>query len=178
MRRIKAAFNLVFRRKQIDIVLKSVEFKDSTANVVLQHPEFAHIANELGKFFIAAGGKNYVELTLFDPATIGMYTLNMQKIGGKTPSMINEELRTELEAERETRREWGRQRQDALDEARGLRERHKRIEAILAECPIQRPRATIEPYRSGQADYVTDTARFDLAEDIREVLVDSRAPEA
>jgi hypothetical protein len=97
MRKLHALYNWIFRRKEIHLALKSMNVDDDRMNMVVEHPEIAVIASELGEFFIKCGGVNVLEMKMFDPATIGIFVLTMQREGHPSFADINETMREALE---------------------------------------------------------------------------------
>lgn len=97
--RLKATYNRIFKREQIAALFKRMEFQDNTLKVLAEHPTIAIIANEIGKSFIKAGAVNYLEMTMFDPATIGFFTILVtpQKHGVLAQGQIINKYRDALE---------------------------------------------------------------------------------
>lgn len=96
-RTFKAAFNLVFRRREIDLKLKEFSIDENTWNIRVEHPQVTVIAEALGKYFIECGASNFLEMTMFDPASIGVFTLTMQRMGKPNDAKVRELMRQALE---------------------------------------------------------------------------------
>lgn len=79
-------------------MLEHVSFDDGKFELTARHETIRIIASELGKYFQECGGVNYVEMQMFDPATIGLFTVTIRRSGGKEPSQVNEALRDALES--------------------------------------------------------------------------------
>lgn len=60
-----------------------------------KHPAFAALVEQMVEFFRASGGKNYVEVTLFDES-LGHMVLTLQRQAGQTPGELVRELKDKL----------------------------------------------------------------------------------
>lgn len=102
MKWIKNLFGFCLRRvirrsggDRKDIMIRELEFKDNTTTMVLQHPEFAHLAEGLVSFFEASGGINYVATDMYHPK-LGFFEVTVQRKNGKTPAQLNMELKSKI----------------------------------------------------------------------------------
>lgn len=95
---IRVLYNRLFRREEMKLMLEYVHFDRGAMEITAQHEAVSIIASELGKYFQECGGVNYIEMQMFDPATIGLFTVTIRKSGGKEPSQVNEALRDALES--------------------------------------------------------------------------------
>lgn len=97
-RYIRAAFNLVFHRKRINYELKRLTVEDNgKVEMLMRHPAFSDVARIFGEAFIGAGAINCFEVKMFDPSTIGVFTLTIQREGKPSFPQINAGLREALE---------------------------------------------------------------------------------
>jgi hypothetical protein len=102
MKWIKNLFGFCLRRvmrssgvdKQ-NILIREFEFKDNTTTMVLQHPEFARLAEGIVGFFKAKGGINYVATDMYHPE-LGFFEIIVQRKNGKTPAQLNMELKAKI----------------------------------------------------------------------------------
>lgn len=105
---VRVLFNRTFHRREIEIALKRAHFEDNHLEMTMQHPQFAVIARELCAYFREVGGKNYMTLTLYDPATLEAFELTMQRVNGRTVSEVNgrmQKLITDIDRQPERARE-------------------------------------------------------------------------
>lgn len=96
-RKLKALFNRVFRRKEIALEFQRFHYENNKLEFSAAHPQIGIIAGELGKFFIEVGASNFLELTMFDPATIGTFKMTMQREGRLGDREVREKMRSALE---------------------------------------------------------------------------------
>jgi hypothetical protein len=96
-RRACAIYNRIVHRDRVRAELESLNFADGRMDVLMKHPSMQIIAAEVGKFFADMGASNYVEMTMFDVATMQTYALVIQKVGRPTPHEVNAQLREALE---------------------------------------------------------------------------------
>lgn len=78
------------------IMLKKMDIQPGHVDLILQHPAFAVIVEEMVSYFVKSGAQNYQELT-FQHEEFGKFTLLIQKQNGHTPGYINRILREALE---------------------------------------------------------------------------------
>ena len=95
---IRVLYNRVFRREEMKLMLEHVHFEDGKMDITARHKSVSVIASELGKYFQECGGVNYIEMQMFDPATIGLFTVTIRKSRGFEPSQVNDKLRGALES--------------------------------------------------------------------------------
>lgn len=94
---IRVLYNRVFRREEMKLMLESIHYEEGKLEMTARHEAVAIIASELGQYFQEAGSANYVEMQMFDPATIGLFTVTIRKSRGLEPSQVNDKLRRALE---------------------------------------------------------------------------------
>lgn len=95
---IRVLYNRVFRREEMNLMLEHVHFEHGKMEITARHEAVSIIASELGKYFQECGGVNYIEMQMFDPATIGLFTVTIRKARGLEPSQVNDKLRHALES--------------------------------------------------------------------------------
>lgn len=95
---IRVVYNRLFKREEMALMLEHVHFEKGVMEMTARHEAVSIIASELGKYFQECGGVNYIEMQMFDPATIGLFTVTIRKSRGKEPSQVNETLRNALES--------------------------------------------------------------------------------
>lgn len=97
VRTLKALFNVIFRRREV-MRIKELHYADDKLDIIYaDYPGIKVMAKELGEFFIKVGGTNFVQISLFDPATMATYDLTIQKRGRYFPSQVISQLRAALE---------------------------------------------------------------------------------
>ncbi len=96
LRILRALFNRLFRRKEIELTLKRFEANGERWDLTLSHPLFESVAVEFTQLFADLKIRNYLEAKVFDPATITMYTFTIRKAESPTLGMINTDLRDAL----------------------------------------------------------------------------------
>jgi len=69
-----------------------------TLDVAFDGPAVKIFAAKMVQWFRKEGGKNYVTMDLFDPATGDRYSITMQRAGGTTPAQALYEMHKKLEA--------------------------------------------------------------------------------
>lgn len=90
-----------------NLAVNVIKNKNGVANdFMMQHPLFALFQDAIVKAFIDAGSVNYLE-TGFSTQELGNITCTVQKVEGKTPSQIIQELKAENARLRELHRMHG-----------------------------------------------------------------------
>jgi hypothetical protein len=97
IRRLKALYNRTFRKREIEAQLVSLDFQDGNMDAVLKFPGIAILTNQIAGYFDETGGKNWVEVTMFDNASMRMFVVTIQRKGGETPAQKIKRLEAEIE---------------------------------------------------------------------------------
>lgn len=97
LRRLKALYNRTFRKREIEAQLVSMNFQKGSMDAVLKYPGVAILASEVAGYFDESGGKNWVEFTMYDDASMRMFVVTIQRRGGETPAQKIKRLEAEIE---------------------------------------------------------------------------------
>lgn len=99
-KRLQIKYNETFRKAEIQAILKSIKYEageEGKLDLIYEFPSVAILADEMARFFDAAGGKNYVEISMYDRASHRKFTMTVQRHGGETPGQKASRLEAELE---------------------------------------------------------------------------------
>jgi DNA-directed RNA polymerase subunit L len=69
--------------------------KERGLELSVKHPGVAALVAELAMFFKESGAENFVEMTCYHPDT-GHLNVTIQRVQGKTPATIINELRAKI----------------------------------------------------------------------------------
>jgi len=78
-----------------DVEVKEIHFKDGRMDAILKHPMVYMLANDFVKSFKKEGAVNCLEMA-FTHDELGMFTVTIQKVDGKTPMMLRNEALAKL----------------------------------------------------------------------------------
>lgn len=102
-RRLRARFNLSFRRRKFDELIQSFSFVRDfdaqawNAEIRVKQPNFYALITALVRGFQEAGAVNFLTFTATDPATFETYTVIIKRHGGREAEEIAGILRLTLE---------------------------------------------------------------------------------
>lgn len=80
-RKFQIFYNQRFRKTEYQAKLVASRIDDTGFSFIVEHPALAEITELWVKFFIEQGASNFVEMTIFDKATMQDYMFTMRKRG-------------------------------------------------------------------------------------------------
>ena len=103
-RAVRAWWNIKFHRGEVDKGLKELDIKQKDGEyharaVYESTPAMAIFAQELCNYLDAHNAPNWVQMNIFDPATMGRYILTVQRYERPSPAQVISYLRPIVEHE-------------------------------------------------------------------------------
>lgn len=98
-RNLRTRFNRIFRRKEVDLHIKSmhVDVEKQTAQIHMEHPALVEVINSCVEMFDKSGAVNYLELKFFSVAEMREFEVLIKPVSGIQPGVIVSRLRHALE---------------------------------------------------------------------------------
>lgn len=96
-RHLKARWNEIFHRKELDVLLHEMNYKDGKIDAIIEFPGVALLASDIAGYFDAVGGKNWVEVTMLDRASMRQFVVTIQRKSGETPAQKIDRLEAEIQ---------------------------------------------------------------------------------
>lgn len=95
---IRVVYNRLFKREEYSTALRQFSYEDSTLKALYEGADMRVIAEEVGRFFANSKAANFLEMRMFDPATMREYTMTVRPTDRPTPSEVAAEMRDALES--------------------------------------------------------------------------------